>query len=137
MGIDIAPTHIEIENQSVKSQPFKNTVFSLCDATKFDNVPLLKYDIIFSVEALCHLDTATKQYQFLSHEARNLSSQGRIVIIDGLRSADFDHAPENQKIAMKLLRQAPYPPGTSRAYWQVQWDHHRRYVCDASLCARV
>lgn len=138
-GIDITPIHIEIANQSVTSQPFKNTFFSLCDATRFDNVPLLQYDIIFSVEALCHLDTAQKRHMFLSQAARNLSSHGRIVIIDGFRSADFDGAPENQKIAMRLAEAGfRIQQMASKKNWiELAQDLNFRLVQDTDFTANV
>jgi SAM-dependent methyltransferase len=101
-GIDIVPRHIDIATRYKESGAFTNTEFSLCDATRFDNLPPNRFDLIFSVEALCHLDTSHKRHDFLTHAYNRLGRRGRIVIIDGFRSLNFDKSSANQQTAMCL-----------------------------------
>jgi len=101
-GIDIVPKHIDIATKHKELGKFTNTRFSLCDATRFENLASVSLDLIFSVEALCHLDTSTKRHDFLSHAYNRLCEHGRIVIIDGFRSFKFEQSSMNQQTAMRL-----------------------------------
>ena len=101
-GIDIVQKHIEIATKNKELGRLTNTKFSLCDATRFDNLASVSLDLIFSVEALCHLDTSKKRHDFLSHAYNRLCEHGRIVIIDGFRSFKFEQSSVDQQTAMRL-----------------------------------
>jgi len=101
-GIDIVPRHINIAKSYQQRGSYKNADFELCDATKLDALEGEKFDLIFSVEGLCHLDTVQKRTDFLTHVSKRLSATGKLVIIDGFRSPDFAQASPEQQMAMQL-----------------------------------
>jgi len=103
-GIDILATHIKIaQSHQKESGLYQNAEFKVCDATTLkapgDGG---KYDLIFAVEALCHLDTPHKRNAFLTQAYNCLSEEGIVVIIDGFRSDTFEMCSHNQRSAMQL-----------------------------------
>lgn len=96
---------------------YKNIKFSVCDATQLDKLGE-KFDIIFSVEAMCHLDTDQKMREFLHTAAASLHPKGKIILVDGFKSPNFDTCSPNQQLAMVLaekgfrIRRMP-----SKALW--------------------
>jgi SAM-dependent methyltransferase len=102
-AIDILPQHIAIAQRHQKTCALGNASFSLCDATTLD-IPDTTghFDLIFAVEALCHLDTPTQRRDFLTQASSRLTRNGRIVIIDGFRSPQYCSASEPQRKAMQI-----------------------------------
>ena len=98
-GIDIVPKHIENATKNKELGRFTNTRFSQRDAARFDNLASVSLDLIFSVEALCHLGTSKKRHDFLSHAYNRLCKHGRIVIIDGFRLFKFEQSSVDQQTA--------------------------------------
>jgi len=101
-GIDVVPRHVEIAKKYSQLQFYQNTEFKLCDACNMDAFQDEKFDLIFSVEALCHLDTHQKRNSFLTHAYDRLGDNGIIIIIDGFRSLQFSSCSEHQQMAMRL-----------------------------------
>jgi ubiquinone/menaquinone biosynthesis C-methylase UbiE len=101
-AIDIVPRHIEIAKLNLQHSESNNADFSLCDATDLDSLHDNTFDLIFSVEALCHLDTPKQRRDFLTQAYSRLSKQGRIVIIDGFRSPNYENSSTEQQLAMQL-----------------------------------
>lgn len=100
-GLDLVHKHIEISTVECSRGNYKNVRFVNGDArdpTSFKTV----YDIIFSVEALCHLDSENKMRDFLENTKNYLHNRGKLVIVDGFRSPDFNTSSENQQLAMML-----------------------------------
>jgi len=102
-AIDILPKHIDIAQNHQKTCALSNTTFSLCNATTLD-IPETThdFDLIFSVEALCHFDTPTQRHDFLTQASTRLNHNGRIVIIDGFRSPQYDCVSKQQQITMQI-----------------------------------
>jgi len=101
-GIDIVPRHIEIANQYRQDQCYVNTTFEICDAISIDVFEDETFDLIFAVEALCHLDTSAKRHDFLTCASKRLNKDGKIVIIDGFRSPTFAQSSTEQQRAMQI-----------------------------------
>jgi len=117
MGIDMVPRHAEFASCEASKGGYNNVQFSIGDATRLDELGT-KFDIIFSVEAMCHLDTDQKMRDFLNSASLSLTPKGKIVLVDGFRSPSFDTCSPNQQLAMKLaergfrIRRMP-----SKALW--------------------
>jgi SAM-dependent methyltransferase len=61
-----------------------------------------KYQVIFGVESLCHMDSKEKVGSFMRQAARRLSTGGRLVIVDGFRCRMWEKAGVDHKMAMRL-----------------------------------
>jgi len=139
-AIDILPKHIEIAQKHQTTCALSNTTFSLCNATTLDiPEPTHDFDLIFSVEALCHLDTPTQRRDFLTQASTRLNHNGRIVIIDGFRSPQYDSVSKQQQIAMQIaengfrIREMP-----SKQTWiDLATDLNFLLVQDRDLTAEV
>jgi len=138
-GNDIVPKHIEIATKNKELAKFKNTGFSLCDATTFDNLQPDDLDLISSVEALCHLDTSKKRHDFLTNSYNRLCGHGRIVIIDGFRSFNFDQSSANQQNAMRLVESGfRFRPMQKKRKWiDLARDLNSELVEDRTLTQEV
>jgi SAM-dependent methyltransferase len=116
-GIDLLPRHAEVAARDASKAGYNNVQFLTGDATCLHELGT-KFDIIFAVEALCHLDTDQKMRDFLSSASSSLNPNGKIVIVDGFRSPGFDTCSPNQQLAMRLaetgfrIRRMP-----SKALW--------------------
>jgi len=100
-GIDITPKHVDIAQKHKAVGSYSNVVFSLHEATELSTLEEMGFDLIFGVEAMCHLDTPLKRHSFLTQAYSKLSSGGRVVLIDGFRSSLFSHASHHQQAAMR------------------------------------
>ena len=102
-GIDRLARHVQVAQNACANGGYTNVEFFCGDATEFlSSVSDFSYDLIFGVEALCHLDTVAKLKDFVGQSAKRLSSSGRLVVLDGFRSAGFSGAAEDQRTAMRL-----------------------------------
>ena len=112
-GLDLLQRHIQVATAAIGDR--RNITFVRGDAGDLSDEP---YDIIFGVESLCHMDTAGKLQGFVRQAAAKLNAGGRLIIIDGFRSATFQWASADQQLAMQLaeagfrIRKMP-----SRADW--------------------
>jgi len=107
-GIDIVPRHIEIAKHYGQGESFANAQFTTCDATALDAFEDETFDLIFAVEALCHLDTPQKRNDFLTRASQRLTKGGAVLMIDGFRSPEFAEANPQQQLAMQLAEKAFY-----------------------------
>jgi len=96
-GVDLLQRHVQAAN-AAKGE-LRNVAFVHGDAA---NIGEEHYDLIFGVESLCHLDTQLKMQQFIRRAAVKLSAGGRLIVIDGFRSATFHNASADQQLAMQL-----------------------------------
>jgi len=102
-GVDRIARHVQVAQNACAKGGYTNVEFFCGDATEFlSSVSDLSYDLIFGVEALCHLDTLAKLKEFVGQSAKRLSPTGRLVVLDGFRSAGFAEAAEDQRTAMRL-----------------------------------
>ena len=103
-GVDRVQRHVQLGHHTREKGGYSNVELFLGDGTEFlSAVSDTVYDVIFGVESLCHLDTTSKLKSFLTNAARRLAYPGgRLVIVDGFRSANFASAPENRRTAMRL-----------------------------------
>jgi hypothetical protein len=96
---------------------YDNVQFSIGDATRLHELRT-QFDLIFSVEAMCHLDTDQQMRDFLNSASSALNPKGKIVLVDGFRSPTFDTCSPSQQLAMRLaergfrIRRMP-----SKALW--------------------
>jgi ubiquinone/menaquinone biosynthesis C-methylase UbiE len=103
-GVDRVQRHLQLAGNACLKGGYSNVELFVGDGTEFlcsmsDTV----YDVVFGVEALCHLDTAAKLRAFVESVTKRLTFPGgRLVIVDGFRSAGFDDAPEDHRTAMRL-----------------------------------
>jgi len=95
---DVHFTALDLSSHVIISD-IPNLAFVAGDATKLDSQ---KYDVIFGVESLCHLDTQLKLLQFVQQATMKLNDDGLLVVIDGFRSAGFQNASLDQQLAMQL-----------------------------------
>jgi SAM-dependent methyltransferase len=108
-GVDLTARHVQVACEGASRGGLKNVEFFMADARKLgmkeapsalrDNGTI---DLIFGVEALCHIDTEEGAAAFIKAASRLLRNGGRIVFLDGFRSSSFDSCSENQRTAMKL-----------------------------------
>jgi len=96
-GMDLLPRHVE--TAIAASCDLENTSFFQGDALHLSDE---RFDIIFGVESLCHIDTPEKLWYFIQQATAKLNAGGRLVIIDGFRSPTFDIASPEQQLAMLL-----------------------------------
>ena len=98
-GIDLVERHIEV----AKSRGLANLEYIQADATT--DISWLgknRFQIIFGVESLCHMDSDEKRSQFIANVKSLIAPGGRLVIVDGFRSNTFATASPNQQKAMML-----------------------------------
>jgi len=140
-GTDILATHVAIaQEHQGQSGAYWNAEFKVCDATALTSLGGTgKFDLIFGVEALCHLDTPEKRNAFLAQAYQCLTEDGVVVIIDGFRSATFDMCSHNQRKAMQLAERGfrinAMP--TKRAWKEHAADLNYSVVRDVDLTPQV
>lgn len=126
-GVDRVARHVQLATEACVKGGYTNADFECADAVDLlSNAPeSVHYDVIFGVEALCYLDTPAALKAFVTQAAKRLSHRGgRLVVVDGFRSASFDSASEERRTAMQLsecgfrIRRMP-----SKAEWmeEVSW----------------
>jgi 2-polyprenyl-3-methyl-5-hydroxy-6-metoxy-1,4-benzoquinol methylase len=101
-GMDLIPRHVEVANASCVQGGYRNVKFVQGDATVDLSALQGHFDVIFGVEALCHMDHISKVRLFLGQVSKKLRNGGRLVIVDGFRSSNFEKSSLNQQLAMKL-----------------------------------
>lgn len=104
-GVDRVLRHLQVASEACIRGGYGNADFTCADATEFlASAPdCVHYDVIFGVEALCHLDTCDKLAAFVSSAAARLTHRGgRLVVVDGFRTDKFDAAADDRKTAMRL-----------------------------------
>lgn len=109
VGIDLTPRHIEVAKESALRSGLTNVEFFVADATQMENATethltsLAKgFDVIFGVEAMCHIDTTEGQQKFMKSANRRLNPYGKLIFFDGFRSSTFEDCSKNQRTAMLL-----------------------------------
>ena len=107
-GIDIVKRHVDIAKTNGANYP--NVHFRVGDAAAASSYWGLgqrpSFDIIFGVESFCYIDTAERMRTLFSNVATHLTSEGRLIIIDGFRSEKFTQSPPDQQLAMRLAERA-------------------------------
>ena len=103
-GVDRVQRHVQLAQLACVQGGHSNAEFFYGDGAEFlSAVSDTMYDVVFGVESLCHLDTAAKLKAFLANAVRRLSyPNGRLVIVDGFRSAGYATVPEDHRTAMRL-----------------------------------
>ena len=103
-GVDRVQRHLQLGQQACVTGGYANVEFFCGDGAEFlSAVSDTEYDVVFGVESLCHLDTVAKLKAFLTNVARRLTFPGgRLVIVDGFRSAGFAVTSEDHRTAMRL-----------------------------------
>ena len=107
-GVDRVQRHVEVARNNALD--YTNVHFRLGDAAHTSSFqPYLStasFDVIFAIEAACHLDHPEAMRAFLTNTANHLAPEGRLILIDGFRSENFSAAPPNQQLAMRLAERA-------------------------------
>ena len=138
-GINVLDRHIEIAKQCSLSKCYENTEFAVCDACTLDAFESQTFDLIFAVEALCHLDTPQKRNDFMTCASKRLNKGGHLVIIDGFRSSEFDVASPEQQMAMRIAERGfQINEMPSKSVWRSHAsDLNFHLVQDLDLTAEV
>ncbi len=92
VGIDITKLHVDIATK--QATHFNNVTFihgNACNLPQFSE----PFDIVFGVEALCHLDSEELRQKFLQCAKSLLTANGRLVIVDGFSTKDQTHSNSN------------------------------------------
>ena len=121
-GVDRVQRHVQLAQDACAKGGYRSVRFTHGDGTEFLSASDTTYDLIFGVESLCHLDTPAKLRAFVAQAARRLALGGRLVVVDGFRSAGFETtASEPQRTAMRLaecgfrIRSMPSKAGWTEA----------------------
>jgi len=103
-GVDRVQRHLQLGGCACQKGGYSNVELFVGDGAEFlSSMTDTVYDVVFGVESLCHLDTPAKRKAFVASAARRLTFPGgRLVVVDGFRSAGFDDAPEDHRTAMRL-----------------------------------
>lgn len=103
-GVDRVQRHLQLGQLACVKGGYSNVELFVGDGAEFlSAVSDTVYDVVFGVESLCHLDTTAKLKAFVSNASRRLAFPGgRLVIVDGFRSAGFASASEDHRTAMRL-----------------------------------
>jgi cyclopropane fatty-acyl-phospholipid synthase-like methyltransferase len=110
VGVDLVPRHVAVATEQARTAGLDNVEFLLEDATKLgedrgSGASALRpgsFDVVFGVEALCHMDTPEAAGRVSRAVASLLRPGGRFVIVDGFRSESFSACSEAQRTAMCL-----------------------------------
>ena len=100
-GVDIVAQHIAAAKAATAD--LNNVEYIQADATV--NLSWLgqrKFQVIFGVESLRHIDTEDKMAYFVEQARALLAPGGKLVIVDIFRSAGFADAKTDQQMAMML-----------------------------------
>lgn len=128
VGVDLVARQIEAAAGAAASANLTNASFHVADATKLvasDFATPGSFDLIFGIEALCHMDSDATASSFMAQATALLRVGGRLVIVDGFRSATFETCPPDQRVAMMLaesgfrIRAMP-----SKQLWKRLADSH-------------
>jgi SAM-dependent methyltransferase len=130
-GIDMVARHVEI----ARSLALGNVEYFQADATK-DISWLGKFQVIFGVESMCHMDSEEARERFVRQARMLLAPGGKIVIVDGFRAESFADASPDQQLAMRLAERgfsiARMP---SKADWIRVADAHTAHFTDLTADA--
>jgi 2-polyprenyl-3-methyl-5-hydroxy-6-metoxy-1,4-benzoquinol methylase len=97
-AIDLVTRHVDVATGANKD--IHNIVYTQGDATKdLSWLGHQKFDVIFGIESLCHMDSAD---HFIQQAKNLLTPGGKLVIVDGFRSRSFETANSNQQMAMMI-----------------------------------
>jgi len=138
-GINVLDRHIEIAKQCSSFKCYENTEFAMCDACTLNAFEGHTFDLIFAVEALCHLDSRQKRNDFMTCAAKRLNNGGQLVIIDGFRSPNFEQASSEQQMAMRIAERGFQinEMATKSAWKSHASEHNFNVVQDQDLTAEV
>ncbi|PNH07519.1 hypothetical protein TSOC_006021 [Tetrabaena socialis] len=133
LGIDVVEEHVSYANDYGSTRGLTNVAFTLDDASTPSAKTMAEgpFDLIFGVESFCHLDSEEKLTGFLRFARQCLKPNGRLVIVDGYRSASFENEPEEVQHAMMLaesgfrIRAMPSKPS-----WQLMASTARLTLVD-------
>jgi len=107
-GVDRVQRHVEVARTDALD--YTNVYFYRGDAAHTSSFQPYRstapFDVVFSVEAACHLDHPEAMRAFLTNTANHLAPDGRLILIDGFRSENFSTAPPDQQLAMRLAERA-------------------------------
>ena len=107
-GVDRVQRHVEVARNDALD--YTNVHFRQGDAAHTSSFqPYLSttpFDVVFAIEAVCHLDHPEAMRAFLTNTANHLAPDGRLILIDGFRSENFSTAPPDQQLAMRLAERA-------------------------------
>lgn len=102
-AVDLVPAHVRVASLAAREAGLRNVAFFLGDACSPPAaLAALEFDVIFGIESLCHMDTPAKMSGFLGPAGPRLSAGGKLVIVDGFRTAQFDRLDADVREAMKL-----------------------------------
>lgn len=99
-AIDIVDEHVQHASAWAASLGLKNARFVRDDAS-MPTVPG-PFDVMFGIEAFCHVDTDDGLKGFLAFASKQLKPGGRLVVVDGFRGERFEELPEDVRQAMML-----------------------------------
>ncbi len=100
-GVDVVARHIEMAKNAASD--LDNMEYIQADATA--NLMWLgerKFQVIFGVESLRHMDTERRRADFISQARRLLAPGGRLVIVDIFRGANFARVKPDQQMATMI-----------------------------------
>jgi SAM-dependent methyltransferase len=110
-GVDLVGRHVEVAKAECCLRDLDGIVEfvqgDVCgDWAKWESATAAKkgqkYQVIFGVESLCHMDSKEKVCSFIRQASRRLSTGGRLVIVDGFRCRMWEKAGAEHKMAMRL-----------------------------------
>ena len=108
-GMDVVKRHVDIAKKDGVKYP--NVHFHIGDAAAASSFRSMapqppSFDLIFGVESFCHIDTTDRMNTLFSNVATHLTTDGRLIIVDGFRSENFSQSPPDQQLAMRLAERA-------------------------------
>ena len=105
IGVDLVERQIKAAESASALANLRNASFRVADASTLRATRTFasgSFDLIFGCEALCHMDSESTAAAFMAEAAALLRIGGRLVIVDGFRSATFDTCSAEQRTAMML-----------------------------------
>ena len=90
VGIDLIDKHVKYATQQSNDLP--NVTFLQGDAKRLPSFSM-KFDVIFCIESLCHLDTDEDIEFFLKNVKELLTPDGKLIIVDGFRKNNYKDDP--------------------------------------------
>ena len=102
VGVDLTPRHVEVAREAAAKGGYSNVHFLGGDASGDLEFLADGFDLVFGIEALCHLDSDTRVLAFLRSMGKQIRPGGRLVIVDGFRSKTFSTTSMDQRRAMRL-----------------------------------
>ena len=103
-GLDLLKEHVDYANNYALVSKLSNVRFIKGDAALPMPLPIaaLTFDLIYGIEALCHLDSDEQLVAFLESAYKILKPGGKIVVVDVYRSKSFESQPSDVQQAMNL-----------------------------------